>query len=290
MHCATIQQRSHCWPTLASHVGKQTRLHGLSGSCFRNVCSDLVRRVMPKTRAVSPIRCGGGVEPQVMCFDHRGRVCNDGVTMELIGDETCVLLVDDHAVVRAGYRRLLTSAADIRVTGEADSGEKACRLLAERSFDVVVMDISLPGISGVAACSRITRDWPDTRVLMFSVHEEVVYVRRALQAGAVGYLTKRAVAEMLVHAVREVAAGRNYLEPEMMIAATDDDPLACLSRREFEIFRLLAEGNSVQSIADHLFLSSKTVSNHASRIRAKLGVASAADLVRLAIRRGVIAA
>lgn len=205
-------------------------------------------------------------------------------------DEIRVLLVDDHAVVRAGYRRLLTSAADIQVDGEADSGEAAYRILSAQAFDVVVMDLSLPGMSGIEACSRIRRRRPGTQVLMFSVHEETIFVRRALQAGAAGYLTKRAVAEMLVQAVREVAAGRGYLEPALAEALTDRDPLACLSQREFEIFRLLADGRGIQAIAEHLFLSPKTVSNHASRVRAKLGTESATDLIRLAIRRGVIAA
>lgn len=201
-----------------------------------------------------------------------------------------VLLVDDHAVVRAGYRRLLASAADIRVTGEAETGETAYRMVSSCAYDVVVMDLSLPGMSGIEACSRIRRRRPSTRVLMFSVHEEAIFVRRALQAGAAGYLTKRAVADMLVAAVREVAAGRSYLETGLADAAGEQDPLACLSQREFEVFRLLADGHGVQSIAEQLFLSSKTVSNHASRLRAKLGAESATDLIRLAIRRGVVAA
>lgn len=210
--------------------------------------------------------------------------------MKHANDAIRVLLVDDHAVVRAGYRRLLTNSTDISVEGEADSGEGAYRMLSARAFDVVVMDLSLPGMSGIEACSRIRRRRPDTRVLVFSVHEETVFVRRALEAGAAGYLTKRAVAEMLVEAVREVAAGRDYLEPAVAEALTEHEPLACLSQREFEIFRLLADGRGVQAIAEQLFLSPKTVSNHASNVRAKLGVESATDLIRLAIRRGVTAA
>ncbi|MEQ8799568.1 MAG: response regulator transcription factor [Salinisphaeraceae bacterium] len=201
-----------------------------------------------------------------------------------------VLLVDDHAVVRAGYGRLLKSAPDIVVEGETDTGESAYQLVSQTHFDVVVMDLSLPGMSGIEACSRIRKRRPDTRVLVFSVHEEEIFVKRALQAGADGYLTKRAVAEVLVDAVREVAVGKRYLDPNLAMAGAGVDPLACLSRREFEIFRLLAEGHAVPDIANALFLSPKTVSNHASRIRTKLDAGSAADLTRLAIRRGVIAA
>lgn len=201
-----------------------------------------------------------------------------------------VLLVDDHEVVRAGYRRLLKSAPDIAVVGEAGSGEAAYRLVAAEPVDVVVMDLSLPGMSGIEAASRIRRRQPRVRVLMFSVHEEEIFVQRALDAGADGYLTKRAVAQMLVAAVREVAAGRRYLDPSISLADGARDTLSRLSRREFEIFRLLAEGNNVHAIAEALFLSPKTVSNHASRLRAKLGAGSSAELTRLAIRRGVIAA
>ncbi len=201
-----------------------------------------------------------------------------------------VLLVDDHAVVRAGYGRLLKSAPGITVLGEADSGEMAYRMVSARPFDVVVMDVSLPGMSGIEACSRLRRCRPATRVLVFSVHEEEIFVQRALEAGAAGYLTKRAVAEMLVEAVREVAAGRSYIEPGLAAAKSAVDPMASLSRREFEIFRLLADGHGVHAIAESLFLSPKTVSNHASRVRAKLDAGSAAEPTRLAIRRGVIAA
>lgn len=219
-----------------------------------------------------------------------GSPCNYTADMMEAMDGIRVLLVDDHAVVRAGYRRLLTNTADIQVEGEADSGEEAYRMVSARAFDVAVMDLSLPGMGGIEACSRIRRRRPDTRVLVFSVHEEAIFVRRALDAGAAGYLTKRAVADMLVQAVREVAAGRRYVEQALADTLTESDPLACLSQREFEIFRLLANGHGVQAIAEHLYLSSKTVSNHASRVRTKLGTESPTELIRLAIRRGVIAA
>lgn len=203
-----------------------------------------------------------------------------------------VLLVDDHAVVRAGYGRLLKMAGDIEVAAEADSGERAYALCREQAFDVVVMDLSLPGMSGIEATRRICSRTPGTRILVFSVHEEEIFVRRALAAGATGYIGKRAVADVLIDAVRQVARGKRYigaaLVDEQAEPVETDSPLACLSSREFEIFRLLASGASVNAIADELFLSPKTVANHASRLRAKLGVGGTADLTRLAIRTGVV--
>lgn len=201
-----------------------------------------------------------------------------------------VLLVDDHVVVRAGYQRLLKSAPDIAVAGEADSGEQAYRLVAHQPVDVAVMDLSLPGMSGIEAASRMRRRQSGVRVLMFSVHEEEIFVQRALDAGADGYLTKRAVADMLATAVREVAAGRRYIDPSISLPDGAGDTLSGLSRREFEIFRLLAEGYNSHAIAEALFLSHKTVANYASQLRAKLGTDSDAELTRLAIRRGIIAA
>ncbi|MES1931585.1 LuxR family transcriptional regulator [Salinisphaera shabanensis T35B1] len=204
-----------------------------------------------------------------------------------------VLLVDDHAVVRAGYARLLKLAGDIEVAGEAESGEAAYGLCRDQNFDVIVMDLSLPGMSGIETTRRICSRHPGTRVLVFSVHEEAIFVRRALAAGATGYIGKRAVADVLIEGVRQVARGRQYLDPSLAdeSGASEHDPatpLACLSSREFEIFRLLASGASVNAIAEELFVSPKTVANHASRLRAKLGVGGTADLTRLAIRTGVV--
>lgn len=203
-----------------------------------------------------------------------------------------VLLVDDHAVVRAGYGRLLKMAGDIEVVGEADSGERAYALCREQAFDVIVMDLSLPGMSGIEATRRICSRNPGTRILVFSVHEEEIFVRRALAAGATGYIGKRAVADVLIDAVRQVARGKRYigaaLVDEDAAPFEAENPLARLSSREFEIFRLLASGASVNAIAEELFLSPKTVANHASRLRAKLGLGGTADLTRLAIRTGVV--
>lgn len=200
-----------------------------------------------------------------------------------------VLLVDDHAVVRAGYGRLLKLADDIEVAGEADSGERAYNACRDTPVDVIVMDMSLPGMSGIEATKRILARHPEVRVLVFSVHEEPIFVRRALAAGATGYISKRAVSDVLVDAVRAVARGERYIDTDLADKQnTPANPLASLSSREFEIFRLLASGANVNTIADELFLSPKTVANHTTKLRNKLGANGTADLTRLAIRAGVV--
>lgn len=201
-----------------------------------------------------------------------------------------VLLVDDHAVVRAGYGRLLRLAADIEVAGEADSGERAYAACRDTAFDIVVMDLSLPGMSGIEATKRICSRYPQMRVLVFSVHEENIFVRRALAAGALGYISKRAVAEVLVDAVRAVARGERYIGDRISDGPDPvaSHPLARLSAREFEILRLLASGYSVSAIAEKLHISPKTVANQSTRVRAKLSASGTADLTRIAISTGVV--
>lgn len=210
------------------------------------------------------------------------------VTEELVD----VLLVDDHAVVRAGYRRLLESTGGIRVAAEAERGEQAYTLFLEHPVDVVVIDISLPGMSGIEALSRILRRDASARVLVFSMYEEVIFARQALEAGALGYVTKRSAAEVLVEAVNAVAAGRRYLSEDVREAAESRDrsvPLSELAPREFEVFRLLAEGRDAREIASILSVSYKTVANYSTAIREKLGVSNTAGLTRLAVREGVVA-
>jgi DNA-binding NarL/FixJ family response regulator len=207
-----------------------------------------------------------------------------------------VLLVDDHAVVRAGYRLLLQSAPEIEVVAEADSGELACRLNAEHTPDVVVMDLRLPGIGGLEAIRRIVRREPNAKVLVFSMHEDALFVEQALAAGARGYVTKSSAPHVLVAAVKEVAAGgtplSGNLKERLSLARVRgaDSRLEKLSTREFEIFCLLAEGLGSAEIARRLSLSHKTVANYGTEIKSKLEVGTAAELTRLAIRHGVIAA
>lgn len=204
------------------------------------------------------------------------------------------LLVDDHAVVREGYRRLLEVSGGITVVGEAASAAEAYQQFCALSPDVAVMDIALPGVSGIEALRRILAHEPEARVLMFSMYEDAIFVRRALDAGAAGYLTKAAAPRVLVEAVATVASGRRFLSPDVaqMLAlqpihaerATHD----VLSAREFEVLKLLAEGSTLNEIAQQLGLNPKTVSNHQSAIRQKLGAETATQLLRAAMRLGLI--
>lgn len=207
-----------------------------------------------------------------------------------------VLLVDDHAVVREGYRRLLDTSADIDVVGETGNSAEAYKLAAALKPAVVVMDISLPDVSGIETARRMLAREPALRILMFSMHEEAIFAERALQAGAAGYVTKASAPEILVDAVRAVASGEVFLSRD--IAQTlalknmgnDDDALKALSRREFEIMRLLVGGDTLDAIAEKLGLSYKTVANHQSAIRQKTGAQSAIELLRIAQRYGVVPA
>jgi two-component system invasion response regulator UvrY len=205
-----------------------------------------------------------------------------------------MLLVDDHAVVRSGYRRLLEhSKLPIKVF-EVGSGEEAYASYTREAFDLVVMDLTLPGIGGIETIRRIMQRDREARVLVFSIHDETVFIERALEAGARGYISKSSAAEVLIEAVEHVMQGEIYLGPgisERLTArrrAESRDPLAALSPREFDIFRLLAEGRTVAEIAELLSLSVKTVANYHTQIRAKLDVASGAELARIAIRCGVV--
>lgn len=216
---------------------------------------------------------------------------NEGRTSQVVR----VVLVDDHAVVREGYRRLLERTADISVIAEIASGEEAYRVVCELQPDVTVMDINLPGLGGVEAVRRIVARLPEAKILMFSMHEDTVFSSRALQAGARGYVTKSAAPEVLVEAVRLVAAGKLYISHEMAqelaveMLRGRDNPIDALSAREFEVFRLLVAGHSLQEIARILCLSYKTVANYQSSIKHKLDVSNTAQVVRIALSHGLIA-
>lgn len=207
-----------------------------------------------------------------------------------------VMLVDDHAVVRAGYRQLLGQTPHIEVVCEAGRGEEACRLYAEQRPDVVVMDLSLPGIGGLETVRRLMIRDPAARVLIFSMHDEPLYVRRALEAGARGYITKSCQPEVLVLAVKEVAEGEMFLDPALSERMSEAGaPLVLappgleqLAPREFDVFLLLAKGATTREVADQLCLSHKTVGNYATVIKAKLGVNTSAEMARLAIEQGLI--
>jgi len=205
-----------------------------------------------------------------------------------------VLLVDDHEVVRAGYRRLFESTEDIAVVAEATDGEGACQAYLEYRPAVVVMDLTMPGIGGLDASRRILARDPGARILVFSVHENEVFLSRAMDLGVLGYISKRNASRVMIEAVRCVARGEVFIGQEMMPhllrhqQSDDGERVAGLSPREFEVFRLRAEGKSVNEIAGLLNVSPKTIGHHHTSVKQKLGAANSAELTRLAIRLGII--
>jgi DNA-binding NarL/FixJ family response regulator len=205
-----------------------------------------------------------------------------------------VLLVDDHAVVREGYRRLLENSASIRVVGEAADAKAAYLAWQNLRPQVTVMDIALPGASGIEALRRIRARDPDARILMFSMYEDPVFAARALQAGARGYVTKAAAPQVLVEAVLAVAMGRPYIVPvvaqELALRnlQREEDVAGSLSPREFEVLRMLVDGQAVHDIARSLGLTAKTVANHQSSLRQKLGAGTAVQLLQAAARLGLV--
>jgi two-component system, NarL family, invasion response regulator UvrY len=204
-----------------------------------------------------------------------------------------VLLVDDHAVVREGYRRLLERDENLAVVGEAATAAEAIRLDADLRPDVVVLDIALPGVSGIEILRRIIAHRPDARVLMFSMYDDGIYASRAIDAGAQGYLSKASAPDLLVQAVRAVAGGGHYLSPDIEMAMSKQSSAAnelagALSTRELEVLRMLSQGYGVEEIGVRLGLSPKTAANHQSSIKQKLGATSALQLMLIAQRFGLV--
>jgi two-component system invasion response regulator UvrY len=204
-----------------------------------------------------------------------------------------VLLVDDHPVVRDGYRRLLASTEDIRVIAEAGTGEEACDAYCRSGPDVLILDLNLPEMSGLECIRRIRAKDPQARILVFSMHDSPTMVTRALESGAAGYVSKSSAASEMVDAVRNVANDRRYVSHSLVSDLVNQktpasDPLNRLTKREFEIFLRLAQGEPVAEIARVLTISPKTVGVHQTNIMKKLSLRNAADLTRLAIRCEVI--
>jgi two-component system invasion response regulator UvrY len=206
-----------------------------------------------------------------------------------------VLLVDDHAVVRMGFRLLLQSVPKMAVVAEAESGETACQLFIEHNPDVVVMDLAMPGMGGLEALRRIRARDARAQVLTLSAHDDPMHARRAMQEGALGFLSKRSAPEALLEAVSAVAAGRRYLDPvlaqKLALAEFDGgakSPVERLSEREFEVFVRLAGGATVQRIAADLNLSASTIGTHLYNIKQKLSVVNQSELTLIAIRHGLI--
>lgn len=205
-----------------------------------------------------------------------------------------IMLVDDHAIVREGYRSLLQKQPGLEVVAEADDGAQAYLLYKETGPDLVIMDLSLPGVGGIEAVRRI-RQWdPAARLLVFTMHENAAYAVQAIRAGAKGYVTKSSPPQALVAAVFDVLRGRTVLSPDISHALALDRlagaPAAAdlLTPREFEILRLMLAERSSDDIAGILHVSSKTVANTRSLIKSKLGVGSDIELVRLALRQGLL--
>lgn len=204
-------------------------------------------------------------------------------------DKISVLLVDDHSLVRLGFRRILEDAPDIVVVGEARNGEEAVRLAGELRPQLIVMDCALPGMSGLVATRRIHEKFPQTAILMLSMHSEDTLVRQALEAGARGYILKSAVDMELVTAVRKIARGETVLDPQVARPATlKGERESGLTARELEILQLIVEGKSNKEIAAQLDLSANTVAVHRANIMDALGIHKTAELVVYAIRNGLV--
>ncbi len=205
-----------------------------------------------------------------------------------------ILLADDHAVVRQGFRMILGAQPDMEIVGEAGNGREAVELAEQLRPDIVVMDVAMPELNGIEATRRLAASAPQTRVVALSMHKDSVYVREILRAGARGYLLKDSGAADLVSAVRAVAAGEGYISPAVSNAVLDDyrrhvtNPIDLLSSREREVLQMLAEGKTNKEIAGVLNLSVYTVDAHRGRIMEKLNVHSINELVRFAVRNGLI--
>ena len=204
-----------------------------------------------------------------------------------------VVLVDDHQLVRMGFRMLLGNA-QIEVVGEFDSGEQACAEVARLAPDVVVMDLSMPGMGGLEAVRRLLAQNPKLRILVLSTHEDAAHPQRVLRAGALGYLTKRSAPDALIAAVSAVARGEAYVDAHTANALAmaqvkgDMHPAQALSEREFSVFIQLAGGASVAQIAEHLKLSPSTVGTHLYHVKQKLGAANQSELTLIALRWGLM--
>ena len=201
-----------------------------------------------------------------------------------------VLIADDHNIVRDGLKRILSAHAEVDVTGEAADGDQALALVRAHEYDLAMVDMSMPGLSGIDLIKRLKLEKPKLRILVLSMHGERQYAARALKAGASGYLNKDSAAELLVGAIRKIAAGGVHIgdAAAASLVSADKAPHEALSNREFEVLRLLVEGLGPTDIGDKLHLSVKTVSTHKTRIQEKLNVSSTAALVRYALDHKLI--
>lgn len=206
-----------------------------------------------------------------------------------------ILLVDDHVVVREGYRRLLERRADLRIEAEAGSAEEALQRLREFVPDLIILDLSLPNMGGIELTRRILQRQPDARILAFSMHRDPLFAAQAIRAGALGYVTKSSSPDVLIQAVYKVARKEKVLSPDiapemaLILLQGESNPAEGLNSREFEILRLLLDGLGVEEIGNILSISPKTVQNVHYQIKAKLGVKTDIELARLAMKLKLIA-
>lgn len=208
---------------------------------------------------------------------------------------TRIVIADDHVLVRRGLAELLREMDDFRVVGEAASGDELLRIVREERVDVVVMDMNMPGPSGLDLVKSIRAEFPKLPLLVLSAHPEDQYAVRVVRAGAMGYLTKESAEADLVEAVRRVASGKRYLTQNLAASLLDaldvdpdEDPHAALSDREYQVLRLIASGMTVGGIAEHLSLSVKTVSTYRSRLLQKMGMSNNAEITRYALENGLV--
>jgi len=205
-----------------------------------------------------------------------------------------LLIADDHAVVREGLKRILSETPDLVVGGEAGSGQEALDRVRAEAWDVVLLDISLPGMSGLDVLKQLQRERPGLPVLVLSIYPEDQYAVRVLKAGASGYLTKDSAPDRLIAAIRKISLGRKFVSPYLaeklavdLTTGADKSPHERLSDREYQVLRLIASGKTTKEIATELSLSVKTVSTYRARILKKMGVRSNAELMHYALRRGL---
>jgi DNA-binding NarL/FixJ family response regulator len=208
---------------------------------------------------------------------------------------TRIVIADDHAIVREGLKQVLANAGDFTVVAEAQNGREVLERVRELEFDVLLLDMSMPGKSGIELIKQVHAEKPRLRILVLSMHEEQQYAVRALKAGAAGYLTKESASHLLIKAIRKVAGGGAYITPEVAeqfalgaMAESAGPRHAVLSDREYQVFEMLAAGVTINDIADRLNLSAKTVSTHKARIMQKMNMTNPAEMIRYAINHHLI--
>ena len=208
---------------------------------------------------------------------------------------TRIVIADDHTIVREGLKQVLAAAGDLTVIAEAQNGSEVMQRVREQEFDVLLLDLSMPGKSGIELIKQVRNEKPKLRILVLSMHEEAQYAVRALKAGAAGYLTKDSASDLLIAAIRKVAAGGAYITAAVAeqfalgaMAASSGPLHAALSDREYQVFEMLVAGKSITDIADRLNLSVKTVSTHKARILQKMNMTNPAELIRYAINHHLV--